>query len=1159
MKTKTKTKASSTLSDLERFAQSLERAPAVLAALLDPSASFLDLAPARRWLQDVDMTRASHDVVLLRRFLLARARLASQHLRATLEKQTQQSLPAQSRDDKAALAAWRARDAASVRVRAFFARVSVALEEEKDDDDRAVASAGAGAAGAGAVAPDLVFRRPPQLPVAARRATDYAPALVTARVYLQALLGGRDSHTPATPSSYASTLLVATPVQAPHAGDFSESGVSRVRAWLRDTWTPWGALQLALLRRTPFADLAVEFPDRFFAAIDAQPPGSWQPPDLEGRYELEQRFIMHLLRGDAFTRDLKSEHLSKLCRDFYSIHIHQAPAIALPLLHHVARHALRARGDNVSAPRYEELPNGTVHADATNRYIADDVVLDIARDILQADSTSAAYDLLLRGKERVLTMRMSEPRTFGGWTRALCGGHFHSMILNSALAIRKLDKYHPFAELGGVRGVMDRLLSTLPVQTDQCVMMVYCAVAEIAHDPDSSITFALNRESTSSSSSCSVCGVTCSEIAGLYALRGCEHTACLGCWVEWGAVCKDRPDGCVRCVQSGCDGEVFDRAFVLLDWRMLKRAHLHTYGWCGASDSPSWQQQTCRSRCCFKSCRCRCGLLLHAPYSCQQAASACAGMFSVFTKQLERAGAVRDCPSCGVATHRSDGCLHMHCSSCGFHWCWSCGGPHHTSSYEEPCSELLARDANAALVQDQHQDAIKIQEIAYDQRSARLRSVYMRRIVESESTFPGCADWSSDAWEREESWMNAWLLDDAAGADLAPQMRWFVQQMTDGVCYMKLDTTIVYSNQDDETAARPFVRGASGVLQPEPGVFPRVLAWDHSGRDYYSAREAVMNPPYVAHASRGPWLIIEDYNAGASALALVEAVHRLEHDCRVCPYLSYTSQRFTHFTSLLCASWSRIQQLPRDDVSAHAAAAAASSAAVHVSDLQAPAFYRYADLIWLVEIDPEPPFFGNAWVLLSLPTASLESRFSVPAALVTAHFELLESAESLRRVQDDNYIFQRDVDPEKVFRNAVFERAYELTASRPFGQPLALSMYAILCIFWGNCCSSPYSRGAALDVHWSESFYFHAVVAALSSLVHFDWLTDEFTGASEREIGARLQQLQPFSRSEDHAFIVLNELTTALQHWHFYCEYRRASHGHDPGHYFTVMPPTWRS
>lgn len=40
----------------------------------------------------------------------------------------------------------------------------------------------------------------------------------------------------------------------------------------------------------------------------------------------------------------------------------------------------------------------------------------------------------------------------------------------------------------------------------------------------------------------------------------------------------------------------------------------------------------------------------------------------------------KECPKCTVATDKSGGCNHIHCSSCNTHWCWECGQDCKTSS-----------------------------------------------------------------------------------------------------------------------------------------------------------------------------------------------------------------------------------------------------------------------------------------------------------------------------------------------------------------------------------------------------------------------------------------------------------------------------------------------
>lgn len=37
-------------------------------------------------------------------------------------------------------------------------------------------------------------------------------------------------------------------------------------------------------------------------------------------------------------------------------------------------------------------------------------------------------------------------------------------------------------------------------------------------------------------------------------------------------------------------------------------------------------------------------------------------------------GKVKFCPLCKVKTMKNEGCNHMTCYFCGYHWCWVCNG-----------------------------------------------------------------------------------------------------------------------------------------------------------------------------------------------------------------------------------------------------------------------------------------------------------------------------------------------------------------------------------------------------------------------------------------------------------------------------------------------------
>ncbi|KOO23350.1 hypothetical protein Ctob_002845 [Chrysochromulina tobinii] len=62
----------------------------------------------------------------------------------------------------------------------------------------------------------------------------------------------------------------------------------------------------------------------------------------------------------------------------------------------------------------------------------------------------------------------------------------------------------------------------------------------------------------------------------------------------------------------------------------------------------------------------------------------------------------KPCPSCGVRTTRTMGCMHISCTQCALEWCWGCGqmgrGVHHVSACSrtpDPSWKYVSEDRKA--------------------------------------------------------------------------------------------------------------------------------------------------------------------------------------------------------------------------------------------------------------------------------------------------------------------------------------------------------------------------------------------------------------------------------------------------------------------------------
>ena len=229
------------------------------------------------------------------------------------------------------------------------------------------------------------------------------------------------------------------------------------------------------------------------------------------------------------------------------------------------------------------------------------------------------------------------------------------------------------------------------------------------------------EECAADGASCSVCLVALSG-ENRYALA-CEHYSCRECYAQYveSAIQQFGPQAILkRCIQSGCaerlsrevfslcsakGAELYDK-FVLNSSLALSDRALH----CPNTDcryltvplqpglSLKVLQMNIRCRCKNYFCN-LCKEEAHQPISCemlQKWLGLIKGLSPENMNKLWIQVHTKNCPRCQTPIERNQGCIHMKCGQCHFHFCWLCMREfvNHESFYE--CN-LYSEDTRPAL------------------------------------------------------------------------------------------------------------------------------------------------------------------------------------------------------------------------------------------------------------------------------------------------------------------------------------------------------------------------------------------------------------------------------------------------------------------------------
>ena len=170
----------------------------------------------------------------------------------------------------------------------------------------------------------------------------------------------------------------------------------------------------------------------------------------------------------------------------------------------------------------------------------------------------------------------------------------------------------------------------------------------------------------------------------------CGDVYCIECLIHQ---CKAAGDGSfpIVCVGKGetcsqplpfedlsriLNHELLDK-LLALSAAAFMRSNLTTYRYCPNSSCGSIykipnQAGTVLTCCdCFTSICTSCYDTTHRDLTCEEYRSKCDGGFEAFQEWKEKEG-VKDCPKCGIAIEKIEGCNHVQCTTCKTHLCYYC-------------------------------------------------------------------------------------------------------------------------------------------------------------------------------------------------------------------------------------------------------------------------------------------------------------------------------------------------------------------------------------------------------------------------------------------------------------------------------------------------------
>ncbi|MCJ1354984.1 MAG: hypothetical protein MMC33_004974 [Icmadophila ericetorum] len=169
----------------------------------------------------------------------------------------------------------------------------------------------------------------------------------------------------------------------------------------------------------------------------------------------------------------------------------------------------------------------------------------------------------------------------------------------------------------------------------------------------------------------------------------CGHVYCQECLINQ---CKASRDGtfpilCLGKNATCCKPLTFEDFNRLLNYELLDkllalsaaafmRSNLATYRYCpnascGSIYKVPAQNSTLICCDCFTSICTSCYNISHTTMTCEEYRNLSDGGYKAFQEWKETEG-VKDCPKCGIAIEKIEGCNHVQCTTCKTHICYRC-------------------------------------------------------------------------------------------------------------------------------------------------------------------------------------------------------------------------------------------------------------------------------------------------------------------------------------------------------------------------------------------------------------------------------------------------------------------------------------------------------
>lgn len=228
---------------------------------------------------------------------------------------------------------------------------------------------------------------------------------------------------------------------------------------------------------------------------------------------------------------------------------------------------------------------------------------------------------------------------------------------------------------------------------------------------DSIPDFIYNTQFTSQKTPALKCSSAFCDDADTFITYMCGHTFCTDCWA--GYISSQVNEG-ISCLQTTCMGEKCScklsppfmlsfledpskyKTYLVNDYMQLQGVR-----WCSAGCGTILLKDQCQ--CGAVTCM-GCGDKDHKPIPCDLMKAWKQITSATDVNEVWIKSRTKPCPKCKTLIEKNEGCHHMACSKCKFHWCWVCYGDWKEHGYGKPC---LAPTDDAKTIE---QDRVKTNE-----------------------------------------------------------------------------------------------------------------------------------------------------------------------------------------------------------------------------------------------------------------------------------------------------------------------------------------------------------------------------------------------------------------------------------------------------------------